>query len=124
MSVIVLSYYVMRRYTAQYTQGFERRRAGAYDAEVAITDAGGEADIVVANLGVQRGDQRPRLLARDMIGREIAHAALIERYEVASEDEFVRRWDDPLVGGFQRRTAGERLARVVSEDRKVSDVTT
>ena len=93
--------------------------------EVAVLDAGVEADAVapVAERGVERGDDRVALLAREVAGREVDHRAVgADRDEVAAVRDLVGRELDAHRRGLDRRAAGVEHLRVVAEDREVADV--
>ena len=96
-----------------------------HDAQVAVLDAGVEAHAVapVAERGVERGDDRVALLAREVAGGEVDHRAVgVDGDEVAAVRDLVGRELDAHRRGLDRRAAGVVLGRVVAEDREVADV--
>ena len=80
------------------------------DAEVAVLDAGMEAHAVaaVAERGVERGDDRVALLAREVAGGEVDHAcrSSSRRDEVAAVRDLVGRELDAHRRGLDRRATG------------------
>jgi hypothetical protein len=92
---------------------------------VAVLDAGVEPDPIAstAQLGIEGGDDRVALLARDVPGGEVDHrAGAVDRHEIAPERDLVGRELDSHRGGLDRRSARVVLGRVVAEDRHVADI--
>ena len=98
-------------------------RIGILDLhQVAVADPGVKAHPLAAESALQIGDELLGLRLRNVPGREILHAAIDARYQVAAEDELIRRQGDPLGDGFQRRPSRVVLLGAVAHHAQGRDI--
>lgn len=92
------------------------------DHEVAVGDAGVEAEASPAEFFVEVGDEQVGFALGDVAGGEVLHDFVDDGDEVATEDELVGADVDIAGGCFERGAAGVVHFWVVAEEREGGDV--
>ena len=116
---------IVRRRGAGVVRKRRRLFRPAIHQQIAIADAGIKLQPLAADAVPAPWPSRSRgFLGRNMPGGEIAHRLVFDRHQIAANGPIVRAKLNSLRRGFQRRTAGEMLHRVVAEQAQARDIGT